>query len=100
MKKYIVRLTGEDRKCCEAKIGKLAGSSQQARRARILKQIDADGTNWASSRSRLRLAVMWGRSRLGGAARLAGSHGKGTFYQSFEPSRGRALEASISSPTS
>ncbi len=47
MKKYIVRLTGEDRKCCEAKIGKLAGSSQQARRARILKQIDADGTNWA-----------------------------------------------------
>jgi len=43
-----VRLTDEERKCCEALLDKLAGSSQQARRARILKQVDADGPNWTA----------------------------------------------------
>ena len=46
MKKYVVRLTDEERKCCDATVDKLAGSSQKARRARILRQVDADGTNW------------------------------------------------------
>ena len=45
-KKYIVRLTDEERKICDATIDKLEGSSQKARRARILRQVDADGPNW------------------------------------------------------
>ena len=43
-----MRLTDEERKCCEALLDKLAGSSQKARRARILKQVDAAGPNWTA----------------------------------------------------
>ena len=46
MKKYVVRLTDEERKTCEETIGKLKGSSQKARRARILLQVDVDGPAW------------------------------------------------------
>ena len=46
MKKYVVRLTDEERKCCDATIDQLVGSSQKARRARILRQVDVDGPNW------------------------------------------------------
>ena len=46
MKKYVVRLTDEERERCDATIDKLQGSSQKARRARILRQVDADGPNW------------------------------------------------------
>ena len=46
MKKYIVRLRDEERKICEETIGRLKGSSQKARRARILSQVDADGPGW------------------------------------------------------
>ena len=46
MKKYIVRLSDEERKICEETIDRLAGSSQKARRARILLQVDADGAAW------------------------------------------------------
>ena len=35
MKKYVVRLTDEERKFCEDTIDRLKGSSQKARRARI-----------------------------------------------------------------
>ena len=45
-KKYIVRLTDEKRQICDDTIDKLKGSSQKARRARILRQVDADGPNW------------------------------------------------------
>ena len=45
-KKYIVRLTDEERELCDATIRKLKGSSQKARRARILRQVDANGPNW------------------------------------------------------
>ena len=45
-KKYIVRLTDEERKICDETISKLKGSSQKARRASILRQVDADGPNW------------------------------------------------------
>ena len=44
-KKYIVRLTHEEREICDATIDKLKGSSQQARRARNLRPVDADGPN-------------------------------------------------------
>ena len=43
---YIVRLTDEERKTCDATIDRLKGSSQKARWARILSQVDADGPNW------------------------------------------------------
>ncbi len=46
MKKYIVRLSEAERKTCQEVIGKLKGSSQKARRARILLQVDADGPDW------------------------------------------------------
>ena len=46
MKKYVVRLTDGERKICEATIARLKGSSQKARRARILLQVDADGPGW------------------------------------------------------
>ena len=45
-KKYMVRLTEEERKICDDTIDKLKGSSQKARRARILLQVDADGPGW------------------------------------------------------
>ena len=45
-KKYIVRLSDEERRICQELIKKLKGSSQKARRARILLKSDADGPGW------------------------------------------------------
>lgn len=45
-KKYVVLLTVKERKICEARVDRLKGSSQKARRARILLQVDADGPGW------------------------------------------------------
>lgn len=45
-KKYIVRLTDEERDTLHGVIKKLKGSSQQVRRAYILLKADADGPNW------------------------------------------------------
>ena len=45
-KKYIVRLTDEERKTLREVIGKLRGSSQKVRRAQILLKADAEGPNW------------------------------------------------------
>ena len=45
-KKYIVRLTNEERKSLREVIGKLKGSSQKVRRARLLLKADADGPAW------------------------------------------------------
>jgi hypothetical protein len=47
IKKYIVRLTDEERNVCQAIVKKLKGSSQKVRRARILLKADADGPAWA-----------------------------------------------------
>ena len=41
-----MRLTEEERKICEETVSKLKGSSQKARRARILPKVDADGPSW------------------------------------------------------
>ena len=60
MKKYIVRLTYEERKCCETIIDNLAGSSQKARRARILRQVDADGPNWTARQEAQLIALRLG----------------------------------------
>lgn len=45
-KKYIVRLTDEERAICEATIKKEKGKSEKLRRATILLRADADGLGW------------------------------------------------------
>lgn len=45
-KKYIVRLTAEERQELEQVVKKLKGTGQKVRRAQILLKADADGANW------------------------------------------------------
>jgi hypothetical protein len=45
-KKYIVRLTDEERSTLEEVVKKLKGTSQKVRRAQILLKADGDGPNW------------------------------------------------------
>jgi hypothetical protein len=45
-KKYIVRLTDEERQTLREVVKKLKGSSQKVRRAQILLKADADGPAW------------------------------------------------------
>ena len=45
-KKYIVRLTAEERNICHETIRRLKGSGERAQRARILLKADADGPAW------------------------------------------------------
>ena len=49
-KKYIVRLSNEERGICQEVIKKLKGSSQKARRAQILLKADADGPAWPDTK--------------------------------------------------
>lgn len=49
-KKYIVRLSDDERGVCQEVINKLKGSSQKARRARILLKADADGPGWPDAK--------------------------------------------------
>ena len=49
-KKYVVRLSEEERGLCQEVIKKLKGSSQKARRAQILLKADADGPAWTDGR--------------------------------------------------
>lgn len=45
-KKYIVRLTDEERAACEATVKKERGKSEKLRRAMILLKADIDGPGW------------------------------------------------------
>ena len=47
IKKYIVRLSDEERAVCQDIIKNLTGSSQRFRRAQILLKADADGPGWS-----------------------------------------------------
>lgn len=49
-KKYIVRLSMDEREELQAVIKKLAGTSQKVRRAQILLKADADGPCWTDSK--------------------------------------------------
>jgi hypothetical protein len=49
-KKYIVRLTDQERDQLAAGITGLKGTSQKVRRAQILSKADADGPNWTDHR--------------------------------------------------
>ena len=49
-KKYVVRLSDEERQDCQQVVMKLKGSSQKVRRAQILLKADADGPSWTDVR--------------------------------------------------
>jgi len=49
-KKFIVRLSDEERAVCQEVVKKLKGSSQKVRRAQILLKADADGPAWIDGR--------------------------------------------------
>jgi hypothetical protein len=49
-KKYVVRLTAEERTELEQVVRKLKGTSQKVRRAQILLKADAYGPNWSDPR--------------------------------------------------
>jgi len=49
-KKFIVRLSDEERAICQEVVKKLKGSSEKVRRAQILLKADADGPGWTDSR--------------------------------------------------
>ena len=46
-KKYVVRLSDEERGVCQEIVKKLKGPSQKFRRAQILLKADADGPGWS-----------------------------------------------------
>lgn len=50
LKKYVVRLTDQERDELQAVVKKLKGSGQKVRRAQILLKADADGPNWTDQR--------------------------------------------------
>lgn len=49
-KKFIVRLTEEERGICREIVKKFKGSSQKVRRAQILLKADADGPAWTDAK--------------------------------------------------
>jgi hypothetical protein len=49
-KKYIIRLSDEEREECHQVVKKLSGSSQKVRRAQILLKSDSDGPGWNDRR--------------------------------------------------
>ncbi len=50
VKKYIVRLSDEERGFLREIVKKLKGTSQKVRRANILLKADADGPNWSDAK--------------------------------------------------
>ena len=49
-KQYVVRLSDDERGVCQEIIKNLTGSSQQFRRAQMLRKADADGPGWPDVR--------------------------------------------------
>ena len=49
LKKYIVRLTDEERETFQQVVDKLKGSSQKVRRTRVLLKADAEGPGWTDA---------------------------------------------------
>ena len=50
-KKYIVRLSEEERNALKEVIKKLKGTSQRVRRAQILLKSDVDAPNWTDKKN-------------------------------------------------
>ena len=49
-KKYIVRLSAQEREVCQQTVQRLNGSNERVRRAQILLKADADGPGWTDQR--------------------------------------------------
>ena len=49
-KKYIVRLSDEERAVCQDMVKRLKGTSEKVKRAQILLKADADGPGWPDER--------------------------------------------------
>ena len=49
-KKYIVRLSDEERETCSQVVRKLKGTSEKVRRAQVLLKADADGPAWTDQK--------------------------------------------------
>jgi len=49
-KKYIVRLSDEERGVCQEIVKRLKGSSEKVKRSQILLKTDADGPGWADAK--------------------------------------------------
>jgi len=49
-KKYIVRLSDEERGVCREIVKRLKGTSEKVKRAQILLKADADGPAWADAK--------------------------------------------------
>ena len=49
-KKYIVRLSSEEREHLEQVVKKVGGSGQKVRRAQILLKADIEGLNWTDAK--------------------------------------------------
>jgi hypothetical protein len=49
-KKYVVRLTDEERQVLQQVVGKFKGTSQKVRRAQVLLKSDADGPDWTDAK--------------------------------------------------
>jgi len=50
IKKYLVRLSEEERRICSEVVKKLKGTSQKVRRAQILLKADAEGPAWTDAK--------------------------------------------------
>jgi hypothetical protein len=50
LKRYVVRLSNEERQTCQEVVKKLEGTSQKVRPAQILLKTDADGPAWTDAR--------------------------------------------------
>jgi len=83
-KKYVVRLTEEERAVCEEAVRKLSGGSEKARRARILLKADAGGPGWSDRR--IAEAVPCRRQTVGNVRRRC-------VLEGFEASLGRRRRA-------
>ena len=49
-KRFIVRLSDEERQVCQEVVKNLKGTSQKVRRAQVLLKADADGPGWTDAR--------------------------------------------------
>jgi len=49
-KKYVVRLTDDERRTLQEIVAKFKGTSQKVRRAQVLLKSDADGPDWTDAR--------------------------------------------------
>ena len=50
VKKYIVRLTDEERQTLQQVVGKFKGTSQKVRRAQVLLKADSEGPGWTDAK--------------------------------------------------